>query len=113
MSLIQLRDLRRRNKRPVSVAVLIGKPPRSFEHGPDSVVIDREPFDMDLSPLVGLPVHVVDLQGDSSLTLRVIEALEGCNVKPLGVVAPAGCCGASPEHERAMRMYRETLCTTT
>lgn len=110
MSLHQIQTLRRDGYRPPTVTVIIGTPPKSFEDGPDKVVIaDTLP---DLSPLVGLPVHVLDLQGNDALTLRVIGALEAVNVKPLGICGPAGACGVSADHEHAMQMYRETLCKT-
>lgn len=110
MSLSQLRTMRRSGKRPAQVTVLIGRPSRHFEDGPAYVAIGKA--DADLSPLVGLPVHVLDLQDDSTLTLRTIEALEKLGVTPLGICGPAGSCGSSPEHERAMELLRRTLCAT-
>lgn len=110
MSLSQLRDLRHAGQRPAFVSVLIGRP-ASFDDHPGVVVINRDPSHTDLSPLVGLPVHVIDLQGDTRLTLRTLAALEELKVKPLGVCGPAGSCGVSPEHETAMQIYREALCT--
>jgi hypothetical protein len=108
MSIAQLRTLRQHGRRPVSVTVIVGATPKSFADGPDKVVVrDVLP---DLSPLVGLPVHVIDIQSDERLTRRVIAGLEGLNVEPLGICGPAGSCGVSPDHERAMQLYRETLC---
>lgn len=112
MSLHQLRTLRRGGRRPEQVTVIIGKPPKSFEDGADKVVIASDPARLDLSPLVGLPVHVLDLQADSSLTLRAIAALEAVNVRPLGICGPAGACGVSEDHEHAMASYRRALCPT-
>lgn len=108
MSLEQLRTLRRGGNRPVSVTVIVGTPPKSFDDGPDKVLI-RTAIP-DLSPLVGLPVHVIDLQDDSDLTYRVIAGLEAVNVIPLGICGSVGSCGVSSDHERAMELYRETLC---
>lgn len=110
MSLTQLRDLRRGGHKPADVTVLIGKPGVDFEDGPDKVLITRS--DQDLSPLVGLRVHVIDLQNDPKVTLRAIAAMEALNVLPMGVCGPAGACGVSPEHEYAMESYRRTLCPT-
>lgn len=108
MSIDQLRDLRRSGHRPAAVTVIIGKPHKATEDGPDKVVIHHA--DADLSPLQGLPVHVIDLQGDPTHTLAVMDALMRVSVRPLGICGPAGACGSSPEHERAMRRYRESLC---
>lgn len=111
MSLSQLRDLRLSGHRPTTVTVIIGKPHKSTEDGPDKVVITGA--DADLSPLQGLPVHVIDLQADPAYTLAVMDALERVSVRPLGICGPAGACGVSPEHERAMTRYRKSLCPTT
>lgn len=110
MSLDQLRDLRRGGHRPADVTVIIGTPHKSFEEGPDKVVINRA--DQDLSPLVGLLVHVIDLQDSAAVTLRTIAALESFKVQPIGICGPAGSCGVSPEHEYAMESYRRALCLT-
>jgi hypothetical protein len=109
MSLAQLRSMRLGGQRPASVTVIVGRPPKSLEDGPDVVVVNRS--DADLSPLVGLPVHVIDM-GDAKAVLRVIAQLEALKVVPLGICGPAGACGVSREHEQAMRTYRETLCLT-
>lgn len=108
----QLLAARRRNQRPDSVTVLVGQAPKYFHDTPAHVVVDRDLMDMDLSPLVGLPVHVIDLQNDAAVTQRVLAALEDLKVQPLGVCGPLGACGVSREHEAAMRRYREALCTT-
>jgi hypothetical protein len=110
MSLTQLRNLRHAGKRPATVTVIVGAPPKSFEDGPDKVVI-RGALP-DLSPLVGLPVHVIDVQDDFAITRRVIAGLQAVNVTPLGICGPVGSCGVSPEHEYAMTLYREMLCKT-
>lgn len=110
MSLTQLRDLRRGGHRPDSVIVIVGKPPKFFEDGADKVVITRT--DADMSPLFGLPVHVIDLKGDATHTRAVMEALERVSVRALGICGPAGSCGVSEDHEHAMNLYRETLCRT-
>jgi hypothetical protein len=109
MSLQQLRALRRGGNRPPQVTVLIGRPYERFEDGAAYVVVDAA-SDADLSPLVGLPVHVLDLQADTALTLRTIATLEGLGVKPLGICGPAGSCGVSPEHEQSMESLRRLLC---
>lgn len=111
MSLAQLRQVRRGNHRPPSVTVVIGRAPAWITDGPGFVQIDCDPHDLDLRPLVGLPVHVLDLQEDRRLTLHVIAALEDLKVSPVGICGPAGSCGVSPEHEAAMTRYRELLCT--
>lgn len=109
MSLRQLLALRRKGSRPEHVNVIIGRP-ASFDDGPGIAVVERA--DEDLSPLMGLPVHVVDLAGDAALTLAVIHQLETLSVRPVGICGPVGACGVSPEHEQAMRLYREALCRT-
>ncbi len=106
MSLDQLRALRRNGKRPASVAVLIGHP-RPFDDGPGIVTVSRA--DEDLRALLGLSVHVIDVQADPGLTLAVIAALEALSVRPLGICGPAGACGVSPDHEWAMDHYRRSL----
>jgi hypothetical protein len=78
-----------------------------MDDGPDVVQVSA--FD-DLRPLIGLPVHLFDLNGDTRQTLAIIRELSALNVKPLGVCGPAGSCGVSPEHERAMERFRELLC---
>lgn len=109
MSLEQLRAVRKAGKRPDSVNVVIGQPAALDDH-PGVVVIAADPSALDLRPLLGMPVHVIDLQDDSSRTLAVVAALERLKVKALGVCGPYGACGSSPEHEYAMERYRESLC---
>lgn len=108
MSLDQLRAVRLAGKRPEGVVVVIGHANVDDDSG--LVQIDGNPQTADLRPLIGMPVHVIDLQDDPSRTLAVMAALEELNVKPLGICGPAGSCGVSPQHERAMRLYRESLC---
>jgi hypothetical protein len=105
MSLADLRAVRLAGQRPESVIVVIGR--ANMDDGPDVVQVSA--FD-DLRPLIGLPVHLFDLAGDTRQTLAIIRELTALNVKPLGVCGPAGSCGVSPEHERAMERFRELLC---
>lgn len=107
MSLSQLRTLRRGGHRPSTVTVIVGTP-KPFDDGPDKVVITGAL--PDLSPLVGLPVHVLDVQEDPAFTRCVIDALQAISVTPLGICGPAGACGVSDDHEHAMQLYREALC---
>lgn len=110
MSLTQLQSLRRGGQRPPTVTVIVGTPPKSFEDGPDKVVITGAV--PDLSPLVGLPVHLIDLQDDKRKTLQVIAALQDMKTELLGGAGAYGAVGVSADHEHAMQLYRETLCKT-
>jgi hypothetical protein len=105
MSLAELRAVRIAGQRPDSVIVVIG--PANLDDGPDMVQVSAGD---DLRPLIGLPVHLFDLAGDTRQTLAIIRELAALNVKPLGVCGPAGACGVSPEHERCMERFREVLC---
>jgi hypothetical protein len=109
LSLTQLQTIRRAGRKPQGINVLIGKPPAWFEDSPSQVVVDRP--GMDLSPLVGLRVHILDLQADPDFTLWVLRELERLKVDPAGFCGLAGTQGASPEHEYAMNHFRELLCT--
>jgi hypothetical protein len=109
MSLDQLRTLRRAGRRPESVVVIVGKP-RVAVDGPGFVVIDRDPRQMDLTPLIGLPVHLIDVQRDTDRLFAAMDATQTAGAKPLGACSAAGACGVSEDHERAMWRYRETLC---
>lgn len=108
MSLSQLRTLRRAGYRPPIVTVIVGKPPSWFDDEPRSVVIDRP--GEDLSPLFGMRVHIVDIQGDIDLTRSVLADLDTLNTTFLGGVGSYGAVGQSPEHEESMRGYWEHLC---
>lgn len=110
MSLEHLRELRRAGSRPASpVVVILGRAPRHLDDGPGKVVVTRD--DVDLSPLVGMPVHVIDLGADNELARRVVPQLEKLSVVLHGICGCYGTVGESPEHERAMERYREALCT--
>jgi hypothetical protein len=108
MSLDLLREVRRAGQRPESVIVVIGR--ADMDDSAGVVQITDTPHSMDLRPLIRMPVHVIDLQDDAGRTRAVIAALEELNVTPLGICGPAGSCGVSKEHERAMERYRESLC---
>lgn len=114
MSLERLRSLRREGSRPSTVLVILGKPPGWvydwFAEDADCIVIDRELRDVDLSALVGLPVNVIDLNGDAQACQRLLEALQEAGALSLGLSVAAGVVGVSPEHEAALRRYREVLC---
>lgn len=113
MSLESLLRLRRSGHVPADpITVIVGKPPAWLEDDASHVVIDRDPAGMDLHALVGLPIHLIDIQGDTSLLLRAMDATEAAGAKPLGACTAAGACGVSPEHELAMSRYRENLCLT-
>lgn len=108
MSLENLRTLRRAGKRPDTVTVIVGS--ADVDDSAGIVQIPESPESMDLRPLIGLQVHIIDVQADPARTLAVIEALERIKAKPLGFCGPAGSCGVSADHEHAMQLYRETLC---
>jgi hypothetical protein len=113
VSLESLARLRRAGRRPDSVIVIVGAAPKWMDaSSPDRVVIDRDPATLDLRPLVGLEIHLIDIQPDTDLLLRVMAATEEVGVKPLGACSAVGACGVSPEHERAMELFRENLCLT-
>lgn len=106
MSLADLRAIRRAGKKPDSVIVLIGKADVDESEG----IVQIEDEAQDLRPLVGLPVHVIDLTDNPDRTSRILDALHALKVKPLGICGPAGACGVSERHEYAMQLYRESLC---
>lgn len=110
MSLDQLRAVRKAGKRPDSVNVIVGR--ADCDDNAGIVQIDCDPSALDLRPLIGLPVHVIDLQTDAGRTLAVVAALERLEVKALGVCGPTWSFGVSEDHEHAMRLYREALCRT-
>lgn len=112
MSLESLRSMRRTGRRPDSVVVIVGKPPAWMEDSPGTVAIDRDPALLDLRALVGLPIHLIDIQSDLDLTLAAMDATEAAGVKVLGACSAAGSCGVDEKHENAMRRYRENLCQT-
>lgn len=106
MSLAQLRAVRLAGQRPESVIVIVGA--ADVADSPGVVVVEDETAD--LRPLLGLPVHVIDMQNESERFVRVLDALEALKVKQLGVCGALWSCGVSEEHERAMERYRESLC---
>jgi non-ribosomal peptide synthetase component F len=113
MSLTQLRDMRRAGSRPAAqIMVVVGSAPRGWDDRATEIVIDREPREMDLRPLVGLVVNVIDLRGDVDLTGRVLSELERARAAVVGLVGPYGETGMNPEHETLLRRYRETLCAS-
>ena len=110
MSLDSLRRLRQSGHKPASVTVIVGKPPAWHDaSSPARVVIDRDPAKLDLRPLVGLPIHLIDIQADEQRLRAAMDATQEAGVKVLGACSAVGACGVSPEHERAMRRFRENL----
>lgn len=105
MSLEQLRMLRRAGRRPASVVVVVGKPSVCDE--PHFVEAHRG---ADLRVLVGLPVHVIDVQQDPAVTAQVLDSLLALKVQFMGICGPAGACGVNEQHEQAMQRFRETIC---
>lgn len=106
MSLAQLRTARLAGKRPGGpVVVAFGCADRDAS---PSVVGVLDPA-ADLRPLMGLQAHVFDMQSDSARFVRLLDALKALDVKTVGICGPAGTCGCSEEHERAMERYRECL----
>ena len=98
-------------RRPTDpVTVIVGKPPAWMEDDASHVVIDRDPAGMNLHALVGLQIHLIDIQRDTSLLLKAMAATEKAGAIPLGACSAVGACGVSKEHEFAMTLYRETLC---
>ena len=108
MSLDQIRSLRRAGERPNGVIVLVGTLPLDFDDGPGFAAITGP--GMDLRALVGLPVHLIDIQKDPEVFWKALETVEQDGAIVRGICCAAGECGATPEHERAMRRYRERLC---
>lgn len=109
MSLEQLRRARLAGKRPAMVTVILGRPHGGIDDGPGIAVI-TDPRKTDFSPLVGLPVHLIDVQDDPTTARVAIDALQAAQARALGICGPAGACGVNEEHERAMTRYRRTLC---
>lgn len=110
MSLEQLRKVRRAGRRPQSVTVFVGQP-SAFEDGPAYVVVDRD--GMDLRPLLGLPLTLIDVQDDRDFTWRVIEDLQALETTLVGGCLVNGAVGVSHEHERSLIKYRRLMCPTT
>lgn len=108
MTIAHLATLRRSGRRPDSVIVIVGKPVRE-QDGPGFVVIDKPAAMQDLRPLVGLPIHLIDIQADTDFLLAAMAATEEAGVKVLGACSKAGACGVSEKHEHAMTLYREGL----
>lgn len=109
MSIEKLRDMRRNGQKPLTTTVIVGRPCKSFEDNATTVVVRDG---MDLSPLVGLRVQVIDLQRDPDVSLRVIAQLEQLQTVLVGAYGPYGAIASNPEYEHAMRRYWETLCPT-
>lgn len=112
MSLDSLRSMRRSGRRPEAIVVIVGKPPGWMDDSPGVVVIDRDPGMMDLRALIGIPIHLIDIQPDAALLLQAMDATEAAGVKVLGACSNIGACGVDEKHENAMRRYRENLCPT-
>lgn len=112
MSLSTLQQVRRSGRRPSGVIVLVGKPPRWHVDTPGIVVIDRAPAMLDLRALVGMPIHLIDLQSDEALLRQAMDATQAAGAVVKGACSAVGACGVSLEHETAMRRYREGLCLT-
>lgn len=110
MSLEQLREMRRAGNRPKTATVIVGRPGKGFDDGSDKAVVARD--GMDLSPLVGLRIQVIDVQRDASLTHAVIAQLEQLQTVLVGAYGHYGAIADTPEYEIAMRRYWERLCHT-
>jgi hypothetical protein len=109
-SLLRLRRAGRVPSGPVTV--IVGKLPAWVADAPNRVVIDRDPAQLDLRVLVGLEVHLIDIQTDTELLFKAMAATEEVGALPVGACTAEGACGLSEGHERAMRRYREGLCQT-
>lgn len=109
MSIRHLLNLRRTGKRPDSVIVLVGKP-RRLDDGPGFVVIDRDPATLDLRALVGIRIHLIDVQADIDFFDAAAKATLAAGCTLLGACIATGAVGVSAEHERALVRYRESLC---
>lgn len=112
MSLESLRTLRRNGGKPDAVRVLVGSRPKWMPDGPDLVVIHAQDDlrNMDLRPLVGMRVTVVELDVDSDKVLATAKAVLDAGATLVGAVCSAGAVGVSPEHEASMVRYRENAC---
>jgi hypothetical protein len=109
MSLDSLRRLRRSGMKPQHVHVILGKPAHRCDDTPSHVWINGEPSALDLRPLTGLRISLIDLQQDEELLLRVMDATDEAGALAYGAVSEAGACGVNPEHAEALRKYRERL----
>lgn len=113
MSLASLLELRRARMRPDGVNVILGTPPKWLQDGPDFVVIrpSDTPSLLDLRPLVGLPVLVVEMERNDVRFVRAVEAIQQAGGRINGLVSSAGATAATPEQETLLTRYREILCS--
>ncbi|MEJ7932552.1 hypothetical protein WG922_21460 [Ramlibacter sp. AN1015] len=110
MSLESLLRLRRTGSRPPTVTVIVGTPPAWLDtSAPDKVVIDSDPARLNLHALYGMEVNLIDIQPDTDLLLKAMDATAAAGARPLGACTHEGACGVSAEHELSMRRYRENL----
>ncbi len=107
MSLEALRQLRRSGRRPECVFVFVGRPRYDYE-SPAVVVIDRD--GMDLRPLLGVGVYLIDVQSDPDFTLRVVAELQALQTTLRGGAVPFGAVGADESHETSMQLFRMAMC---
>lgn len=111
MSLAHILELRRARMRPVDVKVIVGTP-ANFDDGPDFVVIrpHEMPATMDLRPLVGLPVYLIELERNDARFERVIEAVQAARAHIVGLVSISGASAPTPREQELLFKYRELLC---
>lgn len=111
MSLRDILELRRERLRPADVKVILGTPAH-FDDGPGFVVIRPSdlPATMDLRPLVGLPVYVIELERNDTRFERVVEALQAAHAHIVGLVSSSGASAPTPREQELLVKYRELLC---
>jgi len=112
MSLESLRSLRRQGHRPGVVWVIVGNAPAWLDDGADTVTVrpGANPRFMDLRPLVGLDVDIIELARDDALMASTMDAVEAADARVIGVVGSAGVTARSTGHERVLQKARELLC---
>lgn len=118
MSLADIRELRRKGKKPSGVVlVLIGPKPRWADDDGQLVVVaaHEDPRLMDWRPLVGLWVALLTGVGVAKArTLSVVEALEAAGAKFFGAADEHATypltVGAGVRHELALRRNWDLLC---
>ena len=105
----ELARLRRNGYSPVSVFVFVGKPPKSVEHGPDVIVVERNQRAIDWRPLIGLHVDVVEVGDQGPLFFQTVHAAESGKPRSIGIACRNGVAGLNDEHEQLLKRLQRQL----
>ncbi len=111
MSLQDILELRRDRLRPHSVMVIVGTP-ADFVDGPEYVVVrpGDNPAALDLRPLVGIPVYLIELERNDRRFEAVIESVQRAKAHIVGLVSCAGASAPTERERELLVKYRELLC---